>query len=66
MPFYEYVCEACGKDFVLLQSMNAKAEDTACPYCEAKKAKKKISKFSSLGAGDHAGCGSGGNAWGGG
>ena len=40
MPFYEYICEACGKDFVLLQSMGAKAEDTACPYCNEKKVQK--------------------------
>ncbi len=64
MPFYEYVCEACGRDFVLLQSITAKAEDTACPYCDAKKAKKSLSKFSSLG-GEHSAC-SVGSGWGGG
>ena len=64
MPFYEYVCEACGKDFVLLQSITAKAEDTACPYCDAKKARKIVSKFSSLGS-DHSVC-SVGSGWGGG
>src|SRR5574341_1224181 len=42
MPFYEYVCESCGKDFVLLQSMTAKAEDTACPYCDQKKARSRF------------------------
>ena len=47
MPFYEYVCEACGKDFALLQSMTVKAEDTVCPYCSEKKARKTISRFSS-------------------
>ena len=65
MPFYEYICEACGKNFVLLQSMTAKAEDTACPYCNEKKAKKMVSHFSSSGSGEHASCGSGGY-WGGG
>lgn len=64
MPFYEYICEACGKDFVLLQSMTAKAEDTICPYCSEKKAKKMISKFSSVG-GEHSSCGTG-PSWGGG
>jgi putative FmdB family regulatory protein len=64
MPFYEYVCESCGKDFVLLQSMTAKTEDTVCPYCSEKKSKKMVSKFSSLG-GDHASC-STGSSWGGG
>jgi putative FmdB family regulatory protein len=66
MPFYEYACEACGKDFVLLQSMTAKADETACPYCNEIKAKKKVSKFSSLGS-DHSACGTGGGlSWGGG
>jgi putative FmdB family regulatory protein len=65
MPFYEYVCEACGKDFVLLQSMTSKAEDTACPYCSEKKAKKMLSKFAAAG-GDHASCSIGGSSWGGG
>jgi putative FmdB family regulatory protein len=58
MPFYEYVCQACGKGFVLLQSMSAKEEDTVCPYCTEKKSKKMLSKFSSMG-GDHSVCGVG-------
>lgn len=66
MPFYEYVCEACGKDFVLLQSLTARAEETQCPYCDAKHARKMLSKFSAAG-GDHSGCGAGGGlSWGGG
>ncbi len=65
MPFYEYVCEACGRDFVLLQTITAKAEDTACPYCSEKKAKKILSQFSSYGSG--ASCSTGGGlSWGGG
>ena len=66
MPFYEYVCEACGKDFVLLQSMGVKAADTSCPYCNEKKARKVVSKFSSPG-GEHSVCSTGGGlSWGGG
>jgi len=64
MPFYEYVCELCGKDFVLLQSLSAKAEDTICPYCNEKKAKKVLSKFA-LPGGEHASCGTV-PSWGGG
>ena len=64
MPFYEYMCGACGKDFVLLQSITAKEEETVCPYCEQRKAKKLVSKFSSHGSG--ASCGTGGFSWGGG
>ncbi len=64
MPFYEYVCEACGKDFVLLQSMGTKAEDTVCPYCSEKKSRKLVSNFSSGGSGSV--CSTGGYSWGGG
>jgi putative FmdB family regulatory protein len=65
MPFYEYVCEACKKEFVLLQSMTAKTEETVCPYCSEKKARKLISKFSAMG-GNNAVCSTGGHSWGGG
>lgn len=58
MPFYEYLCEACGKDFVLLQSMSAKPEETVCPYCSEMKARKLMSTFSSSGH-DHSVCGIG-------
>ena len=68
MPFYEYKCEACNKDFVLLQSMTSKTEDTSCPYCNEKKAKKLVSKFASPGSGEGSACsiGGGGHSWGGG
>ena len=58
MPFYEYLCEACGKDFVLLQSMSAKPEETVCPYCAEMKARKLMSTFSSSGH-EHSVCGIG-------
>ncbi len=64
MPFYEYVCESCGKDFVLLQSMGTKAEDTACPYCDQKKARKLVSTFASYGEGSF--CSPSGHSFGGG
>ena len=64
MPFYEYMCEACGKDFVLLQSMNTKVEETVCPYCNEKKSKKLVSNFSSGNGGSV--CSVGGHSWGGG
>ena len=63
MPFYEYTCEACGKDFVLLQPMNVKAEDTACPYCSEKKSRKLLSRFSSASGGTA--CSTGGYSRGG-
>ena len=49
MPFYEYACEACGREFRVLQAVTFKAENTACPYCNEKKAKKLLSPFSSPG-----------------
>jgi len=64
MPFYEYLCEACGKDFVLLQAMNTKAEDTVCPYCNEKVSKKLVSKFTSGGGGLV--CSTSRHSWGGG
>jgi len=66
MPFYEYKCAGCNKEFVLLQSMTAKAEDTVCPYCSEKKAQKLVSKFSSTGSGSVCSVGGGGHSWGGG
>ncbi len=65
MPFYEYKCESCNKEFVLLQSMSAKAEDTECPYCKKNKARKLVSAFSSTG-GHGAACSIGGHSLGGG
>ena len=58
MPFYEYVCKSCGKDFVLLQSMSAKEEETSCPYCDDRNCKKMLSSFSTSGH-DHSVCGIG-------
>ncbi len=66
MPFYEYSCNACGKEFVLLQSMGAKSEDTECPYCKEKNARKLLSKFSSYGEGSACSIGGHGHSWGGG
>ena len=41
MPTYEYVCEACGHDFDVFQSMK---DDKLkqCPKCKAMKLKRKI------------------------
>lgn len=63
MPFYEYVCEACGREFGVMQAVTFKAENTACPYCDEKKAKKLLSPFSSPG-GEPSECATG--SWGGG
>ena len=53
MPMYEYRCEGCGGEFELVQPMTARAEDTVCPHCQAKKAVRLLSGFASKIVGDH-------------
>lgn len=53
MPLYEYRCEACEARFEIVQALSAKAEDTACPQCRAKKATRLMSAFASKIVGDH-------------
>ena len=53
MPMYEYRCEGCGEGFEIVQPMSARAEDTVCPHCQAKKAVRLLSSFASKIVGDH-------------
>lgn len=53
MPLYEYRCEACTEQFEIVQSVNARVEDTTCPHCQAKKATRLMSMFASKVVGDH-------------
>jgi putative FmdB family regulatory protein len=53
MPVYEYRCEACGEQFELVQRVSARAEDTTCPHCQAKKATRLLSAFASKVVGTH-------------
>ncbi len=53
MPLYEYRCEACQAQFEVVQSVNARAEDTTCPHCREKKASRLMSMFASKVVGDH-------------
>ncbi|HEX9742540.1 MAG TPA: zinc ribbon domain-containing protein, partial [Nitrospiraceae bacterium] len=53
MPMYEYRCEGCGEGFEIVQPMSARAEDTVCPHCKAKKAVRLLSAFASKIVGDH-------------
>jgi putative FmdB family regulatory protein len=50
---YEYRCEGCGEGFEIVQPMSARAEDTVCPHCKAKKAVRLLSAFASKIVGDH-------------
>jgi len=65
MPHYEYVCETCGWNFTLLQSLHAKEGETACPQCGDRKTRKLVSSFSTS-CGDNTVCGLGSSNWGGG
>jgi putative FmdB family regulatory protein len=53
MPLYEYRCEGCGEQFEVVQSVNARVEDTSCPHCHVKKATRLMSAFASKIVGDH-------------
>jgi putative FmdB family regulatory protein len=53
MPMYEYQCEGCGEGFEIVQPMSARAEDTVCPHCKARKAVRLLSAFASKIVGDH-------------
>ncbi len=49
MPIYEYHCSRCDNKFEKLQSMSATGAD--CPKCE-QPAKRALSVFASISAGD--------------
>jgi putative FmdB family regulatory protein len=41
MPTYEYICDACGKEYEKFQSIMSKP-DRVCPSCKARKVRRKI------------------------
>ncbi|RME05300.1 MAG: zinc ribbon domain-containing protein [Planctomycetota bacterium] len=47
MPFYEYRCEDCQKDFELLQKIGTTEAETICPHCRSGNVRRKFSPFSS-------------------
>lgn len=53
MPLYEYRCEGCGQQFEVVQPVSARAEETPCPHCQARKATRLMSAFASKIVGDH-------------
>ncbi|MCX7794364.1 MAG: zinc ribbon domain-containing protein [Thermodesulfovibrionales bacterium] len=46
MPIYEYLCNRCKAEFMMLQKMGTSERDTECPKCGSKDVKKKLSSFS--------------------
>jgi|Deesub1362B_J571_1020462.scaffolds.fasta_scaffold00120_57 putative FmdB family regulatory protein len=43
MPLYEYMCQACGKEFVFLK-LGAE-QQPRCPHCGSQDVRKKLSAF---------------------
>ena len=41
MPTYEYICDACAKEYEKFQSIMSKP-DRVCPSCKARKVRRKI------------------------
>ncbi|KQC08650.1 MAG: hypothetical protein APR62_04265 [Smithella sp. SDB] len=46
MPFYEYRCRKCGKQFEKIVSISETNKKQICPYCGGKNTEKLISVFS--------------------
>lgn len=53
MPVYEYQCNTCDHKFELLQSVNARPEETSCPQCHEANAQRLMSAFASQIKGEH-------------
>ncbi|MEJ2184119.1 MAG: zinc ribbon domain-containing protein [Nitrospirota bacterium] len=45
MPIYEYICNACRKEFSIL-SVSAARTKAVCPHCGSVEVTKKLSSFS--------------------
>lgn len=51
MPIFEYQCEKCGKSFEKIHlSVESSEAGAACPKCDSKKTKKKLSRFAVAGS----------------
>lgn len=46
MPIYEYVCNACGEGFALLQRVGSTEKESACPKCGSYGVRRTMSAFS--------------------
>jgi len=45
MPFYEYQCKDCGKQFEQLVSISQADQKQICPCCGGKNTEKQLSVF---------------------
>jgi putative FmdB family regulatory protein len=49
MPLYEYQCHDCGDEFEKMVRFSEADQAQACPACQSRNTKKKISVFAALG-----------------
>jgi putative FmdB family regulatory protein len=54
MPVYEYRCAECGHRFSMIRPMKESDAGCECPLCGAPNARRLISRFTAIGAGDGA------------
>ena len=54
MPLYEYACQSCEEFFTLLQPVSIQPNETTCPRCGERKAKRLFSTFASKTSGEPA------------
>lgn len=68
MPTYQFVCDACGKDFEFFLLRMIKDEDKVCPNCGSNNVRRAYRDFfgysgSSSAGTSGGGCGSGGGGF---
>lgn len=51
MPIYEYICNACGEHFSLLQKVGTTEKESRCTNCGSDNVSKQFSAFCSLSGG---------------
>jgi len=51
MPLYEYICEECSAEFEKMMRFDQADQKPVCPDCQSGNTRKKLSIFSSKGAG---------------
>jgi putative FmdB family regulatory protein len=50
MPYYQYSCRTCGQSFEKKLPMSQANETQACPCCQSRETRKKLSSFALTGA----------------